>query len=77
MNYQQQQQLERSADYAEVKGLYAQAGLSLDADLATLWTAPRIAADPGVVDYLRQNIVFDGDLSGRRSRCILLATAGW
>ena len=63
VNYQKQ--LERSADYDEVKGLYAEAGLSLDADLATLQAAPRIAADPGAVDYLRQNIVFDGNLSGR------------
>jgi pimeloyl-ACP methyl ester carboxylesterase len=63
VNYQKQ--LEQSADEAEVHGLYAQAGLSLDADLATLQAAPRIAADPGAVDYLRRNIVFDGQLHGR------------
>ena len=48
-----------------MKALYAEAGLSLDADLATLGSAPRIAAEPGAVQYLTDNIVFDGDLSGR------------
>lgn len=58
-------QLDRSIDRNEVKALYAEAGLSLGADLATLDSAPRIAADPGAVQYLTDNIVFDGDLSGR------------
>ena len=58
-------QLENSSDLAEVRGLYAQAGLSLDADLATLNSATRIAADPNAVAYLTQNIVFNGDLHGR------------
>jgi hypothetical protein len=58
-------QLERSIDADEVKALYDQAGLSLDADLATLDSAPRIAADPGAVRYLTRNIVFDGDLGDR------------
>src|SRR5262249_42206901 len=58
-------QLDRSIDRDEGRALYSQAGLSLDADLATLDSAPRIAADPGAVQYLTDNIVFDGDLSGR------------
>ena len=63
VNYKKQ--LENSSDLAEVRGLYAQAGLSLDADLATLNSATRIAADPNAVAYLTQNIVFNGDLHGR------------
>lgn len=59
------QQLEKSADYAEVKALYADAGLNLDADLATLNSATRISADPNAVTYLTENIVFNGDLGDR------------
>lgn len=59
------QQLERSIDNAEVHALYDQAGLSLDADLATLAAAGRISADPGAVAYLTQNIVFNGKFSGK------------
>lgn len=55
-------QLERSVNAAEVKALYRQAGLSLEADLETLEEAPRIAADPQAVDYLTRNIVFNGDI---------------
>jgi len=58
-------QLDNSIDRDEVRALYSQAGLSLDADLATLDSAPRIAANPGAVQYLTDNIVFNGDLSGR------------
>jgi len=58
-------QLKNSSDYAEVQALYAQAGLSLDADLATLNSATRISADQNAVMYLTQNIVFSGDLAGR------------
>jgi pimeloyl-ACP methyl ester carboxylesterase len=58
-------QLERSIDHAEVVALYAQAGLSLDADLARLAAAPRISADPGAVDYLNRYISFNGDLGGK------------
>jgi pimeloyl-ACP methyl ester carboxylesterase len=58
-------QLENSIDFAEVKALYAEAGLSLDADLATLNSAPRISADPNAVAYLTQNIVYNGQLDGR------------
>jgi pimeloyl-ACP methyl ester carboxylesterase len=58
-------QLENSIDFAEVKALYAEAGLSLDADLATLNSAARISADPNAVAYLTQNIVYNGQLDGR------------
>jgi pimeloyl-ACP methyl ester carboxylesterase len=63
VNYEKQ--LENSIDFAEVKALYAQAGLSLDADLAKLDSAPRISADANAVQYLTDNIVFNGDLGGR------------
>jgi pimeloyl-ACP methyl ester carboxylesterase len=56
--------LDRSVDRAEVRALYATAGLDLEQDLDTLRAAPRIAADPAAVDYLTQNIVFNGDLGG-------------
>jgi hypothetical protein len=63
VNYEKQ--LENSIDLAEVKALYKDAGLSLDADLATLRSAPRIAADPNAVAYLTRNIVYNGDLGGK------------
>lgn len=59
------QQLGRSVDNAEVQALYQQAGLDLNADLATLAATPRISADASAVDYLTNNIVFDGNLSGK------------
>jgi pimeloyl-ACP methyl ester carboxylesterase len=55
--------LKRSADYAEVQALYAAAGISLDADLATLKKASRIAADPGALTYLSDNIIYNGQLT--------------
>ncbi|HSP08563.1 MAG TPA: prolyl oligopeptidase family serine peptidase [Candidatus Dormibacteraeota bacterium] len=58
-------QLVMSSDFSEVRGLYAAAGLSLRADLATLDAAPRISADPGAVAYLTQNVIFNGNLSGK------------
>jgi pimeloyl-ACP methyl ester carboxylesterase len=60
VNYRKQ--LDLSVDRDEVKTLYSAAGLSLDADLATLAAAPRIAADPAAVAYLTQNIVFNGEI---------------
>lgn len=63
VNYEEQ--LEMSADYTEVRHLYKAAGLSLDRDLDTLGSAPRISADPGAVAYLSQNIIFNGNLSGK------------
>jgi pimeloyl-ACP methyl ester carboxylesterase len=53
----------KSADLPEVLALYAKAGLSVDADLATLQAAPRISADPAAKHYLAQNITYTGKLS--------------
>jgi pimeloyl-ACP methyl ester carboxylesterase len=55
-------QLARSVNNAEVQALYAAAGLSLDADLAALNGAARIAADPGAEQYLIQNIIYNGQI---------------
>ncbi len=55
-------QLDRSVDREEVRALYKEAGLSLDADLDALNSAARITANPASVAYLEQNIVFNGDL---------------
>jgi pimeloyl-ACP methyl ester carboxylesterase len=57
-------QFEHSRDRAEVEALYAAAGLNLDDDLNTLNNAARIAADPTAVEYLEQNIIFDGEVPG-------------
>jgi pimeloyl-ACP methyl ester carboxylesterase len=75
VNYQKE--LENSADYAEIQGLYAEAGLSLDADLATLQAAPRIAADPAAVGYLTRNIAFNGQLGGRPVLTLHTTGDGW
>jgi pimeloyl-ACP methyl ester carboxylesterase len=56
-------QLERSIDRPEVYALYRAAGLSLENDLQLLASAPRIDADPGALQYLVDNVVFDGQLS--------------
>lgn len=56
-------QFAHSVNQEEVLALYAQAGLSLDDDLNTLNNAARIAADPNAVDYLQQNIIFDGNIN--------------
>jgi dienelactone hydrolase len=56
-------QFAHSIDQDEVTALYARAGLSLDDDLNTLQNAPRIAADPGAVDYLSQFINFNGQIN--------------
>src|SRR6266851_2962624 len=55
-------QLERSIGREEVRALYEQAGLDLDADLKTLNDAARISADPEAVRYLERNIIFDGEI---------------
>ena len=39
-----------------------QAGLDLDTDLEALNNASRIAADPVALDYLSQNIIFNGQI---------------
>ena len=56
------EQLERSVDREEVRALYEQAGLSLEGDLDTLNNAARITANPPSVEYLEQNIIFNGDV---------------
>jgi hypothetical protein len=56
-------QFAHSVDAAEVEALYAQAGLDLSAELATLQAAPRIAPDSGAVAYLNQYISFNGQIS--------------
>jgi pimeloyl-ACP methyl ester carboxylesterase len=55
-------QLQKSVDYAEVQALYTAAGLSLDADLQALNDAGRIKAKQSSVDYLKRNIIFDGQI---------------
>jgi pimeloyl-ACP methyl ester carboxylesterase len=60
VNYKQQ--LKNSVNNAEVQALYTAAGLSLDADLATLQNAPQISADPAALAYLGQYIIYNGQL---------------
>jgi pimeloyl-ACP methyl ester carboxylesterase len=55
-------QLDRSIGRDQVRTLYEQAGLDLDADLKTLNDAVRISADPDAVHYLERNIIFDGKI---------------
>jgi pimeloyl-ACP methyl ester carboxylesterase len=52
----------KSADVREVVALYHAAGLSLAADLNRLNHAPRISASPSAVNYLAQNISFNGQI---------------
>jgi alpha-beta hydrolase superfamily lysophospholipase len=56
------EQLEKSTSKAEVIALYAAAGLSLEDDLNALNNAARISANHASVDYLEQNIIFNGDI---------------
>lgn len=46
-----------------VRALYDEAGLDLDADLATLQDAPRISADPDAVSFVEQNVTYTGELT--------------
>ena len=55
-------QLDRSIGRDQVRALYKQAGLDLDADLDILNDAARISADPEAVHYLERNIIFDGKI---------------
>jgi pimeloyl-ACP methyl ester carboxylesterase len=55
-------QLAHSIDREEVKALYKQAGLDLDADLDMLNETVRVSADPQAVEYLERNIIFDGQI---------------
>jgi pimeloyl-ACP methyl ester carboxylesterase len=50
-------QLRRSGRLEFVRHFYAQAGLDLERDLDVLNSAPRIAADPRAVAYMRANYV--------------------
>jgi pimeloyl-ACP methyl ester carboxylesterase len=53
-------QLAHSIDREEVKALYKEAGLDLDADLDMLNDAVRVNADPEALQYLEENIIFNG-----------------
>ncbi|HXC60479.1 MAG TPA: hypothetical protein VN645_14280 [Steroidobacteraceae bacterium] len=55
-------QLRRSGLQPLVRHFYREAGLDLDMDLARLASAPRIAADPRAVAYMRANFVPSGQL---------------
>jgi hypothetical protein len=59
VNYRQL--LAKSPLASLVRHMYTQAQLNLDADLATLNAAPRIAARPDAVAYMRANFVPRGD----------------
>ena len=61
MDYRRQ--LTRSGRARLVTALYHAAGLDLQADLAALQRAPRIAADPAAVDYMLRNITPSGNIS--------------
>jgi hypothetical protein len=60
VNYSQLLAASPAAD--EVRALYGQAGLDLNADLGALAAAPRIKADPAAAAYLLRYITFDGRL---------------
>jgi len=55
-------QLNRSLDRDEVRALYKAAGLNLDADLDALNDAARIKANDRAVDYLENNIIYNGQV---------------
>jgi hypothetical protein len=52
----------KSTDATEATALYKAAGLSLTKDLRALQTGHRISADPRAVNYLADNISFNGDI---------------
>ncbi|HKF21828.1 MAG TPA: prolyl oligopeptidase family serine peptidase [Candidatus Angelobacter sp.] len=56
------EQFENSVNKAEVIALYQAAGLDLEDDLETLNHAARISANPASVEYLENNIIFNGDV---------------
>ena len=58
INYRKE--LARSPSYAEVKALYLQAGLDLNADLKTLNSAAQITANAASLNYLSDNIILNG-----------------
>jgi hypothetical protein len=55
-------QLDHSIDAAEVRALYEQAGLDLEADLSMLNDATRISANLPSVEYLERNIIYNGEI---------------
>jgi pimeloyl-ACP methyl ester carboxylesterase len=55
-------QFANSVNKAEVRALYQAAGLDLESDLETLNHAARISANKASVEYLEQNIIFEGDV---------------
>ncbi|MET0997591.1 MAG: hypothetical protein ABWX73_02650, partial [Marmoricola sp.] len=55
--------LNQSGQLSDVKAMYADAGLSLADDLATLAKAPRIASDQAARHYLESNASFTGRIS--------------
>jgi pimeloyl-ACP methyl ester carboxylesterase len=55
-------QLAHSIDREEVRALYKEAGLDLDADLDMLNDAARVKADPEALHYLERNIIFNGEI---------------
>src|SRR4029077_13368271 len=63
-----------STDRAESEAIYQAAGLDLQADLARINGAARIAADPAAVAYLDQNLTFNGKLG--RVPVLTLHTTG-
>jgi hypothetical protein len=56
-------QLLLSPNLNEVWALYQEAGLSLFEDIETLNRAARIKANPSAVQYLEQNIIFNGEIN--------------
>jgi alpha-beta hydrolase superfamily lysophospholipase len=55
-------QLALSVNHEEVEALYKQAGLDLNADLDALNAASRVSANLSSVQYLEQNIIFNGNI---------------
>jgi hypothetical protein len=55
-------QFENSVNVAEVKALYKEAGLNLDDDLDALNNTARISANPFSVEYVEQNVIFNGQI---------------
>jgi len=55
-------QLENSEDYNEVVALYQQAGLDLASDLQALQAAGLVNANRPSVEYLGENIIFNGKI---------------
>ncbi|HEU4623874.1 MAG TPA: tannase/feruloyl esterase family alpha/beta hydrolase [Steroidobacteraceae bacterium] len=62
-NVDYRKQLEKSGDLDWVRAMYAKAQLDLDQDLDALNAAPRIAADPDAVAYMKRYYAPNGQLS--------------